>query len=119
VLPLHKHIYKFLGVVDVSSVLRTTIKRFLSKAMLYVIIMQGGQGQGPGGQGGGQQQQMLQMFQQKIGNLELTVNALISALDEQDVVSEEEINEKAQELVQEIQEQQQAAQDGQGENPMG
>jgi hypothetical protein len=78
--------------------------------------MQGGQGQGPG-QGGGQQQQMLQMFQQKIGNLELTVNALIGALEEEGVVSEDEINEKAQELVQQLQEQQQA-EGGQGGNPM-
>lgn len=62
---------------------------------------------------------MLQAFQQKIGNLELTVNALISALDDGDVVSEEQINEKAQEIVQEIQEQQESAQGGQGENPLG
>ncbi len=63
-------------------------------------------------QGGAGQQQMLQMFQQKIGNLELTVNALIGALVEEDVVDEDEINEKAQEIIQEIQEQQKAAQGG-------
>lgn len=74
-----------------------------------------GQGQ-PGAGAGGQpnQQQMMQVFQQKVGNLELTINALISALTEADVVDEEQVNEKAQEIVQEMQEQQQAAQDGQG-----
>lgn len=69
--------------------------------------------QGQGGQGN-QQQQLLQMFQQKIGNLELTINALIAALDEKDVVGEDQINEKAQEIMEQIQEQQEAAQ---GDNP--
>ncbi len=64
---------------------------------------------GPGGQpGGGQAQQMMQVFQQKIGNMELTLNALIGVLTEADVISEDELNEKAQEIVEEIQEQQQA-----------
>lgn len=52
---------------------------------------------------------MLQMFQQKIGNLELTINALIGVLTEEGVVDEDQINEKAQEIIQEIQEQQQQA----------
>lgn len=64
------------------------------------------------------QQQMLQVFQQKIGNLELTVNALVSLLDEEGVVDEERLNEKAQEIMQEIQEQQEAAQEGGDENPL-
>lgn len=55
------------------------------------------------------EQQLLQVFQQKIGNLELTVNALIGALIEEDIVDEETINEKAQEIIQEIQQQQDAA----------
>jgi len=46
------------------------------------------------------------MFQQKLGNLELTVQALLNILDEEDVVSQDEINERAQEIVQEMQEQQ-------------
>lgn len=58
------------------------------------------------------QQQLLQVFQQKIGNLELTVNALIGALVEEDIVDEDTINEKAQEIIQEIQKQQEAAQGG-------
>lgn len=57
------------------------------------------------------QQQMLQVFQQKIGNLELTLNALIGVLVDDDVVDQDEINEKAQEIIQEIQNQQQAMQD--------
>lgn len=62
------------------------------------------------------EQQLLQVFQQKIGNLELTVNALIGALVEEDVVSEDAINEKAQEIIQEIQQQQKAAQAGELED---
>lgn len=57
------------------------------------------------------QQQLLQVFQQKIGNLELTINALIGLLVEDDVITEDEINEKAQEIIKEIEEQQEAAQD--------
>lgn len=72
----------------------------------------------PGGQGGaGQGQQMMQAFQQKIGNLELTVNALLQALVENDVVEEEQVNEKAQEIMEEIQEQQQAMEDAEGGRP--
>ena len=52
------------------------------------------------------QQQAMQLFQQKLGNLELTVQALLNILDEEDVVSQEEINERAQEIVEEMQEQQ-------------
>jgi hypothetical protein len=58
------------------------------------------------------QQQAMQLFQQKLGNLELTVQALLNILDEEDVVSQEEINERAQEIVEEMQEQQ-AEMDGQ------
>lgn len=64
------------------------------------------------GHGADMNQQMLQIFQQKIGNLELTVNALIGALVEKDVVDEDTINEKAQEIIQEIQQQQGAAEGG-------
>jgi hypothetical protein len=52
------------------------------------------------------EQQIMQLFQQKLGNLELTVQALLNILDEEDVVSQEEINERAQEIVEEMQEQQ-------------
>ena len=58
------------------------------------------------------QQQAMQLFQQKLGNLELTVQALLNILDEEDVVSQEDINERAQEIVEEMQEQQ-AEMDGQ------
>ncbi len=54
-------------------------------------------------------QQMIQMFQQKLGNLELTVHALLSVLEEEDMIDQDTINEKAQEIVEEMQAQQQAA----------
>lgn len=57
-------------------------------------------------------QQMMQMMQQKVGNLELTVHALLAVLQEEDIVDQERINEKAQDIVEEMQEQQgEAAQD--------
>jgi len=54
-------------------------------------------------------QQIMQMFQQKLGNLELTVHALLAVLDEEDMIDQDRINEKAQEIVEEMQEQQQGA----------
>lgn len=51
------------------------------------------------------QQQVMQAFQQKIGNLELTLNALLGVLDEKEVIEQDEINEKAQEIIQDIQDQ--------------
>ncbi len=54
---------------------------------------------------GAQAQQFMQVIQQKVGNLELTLNALLAVLTEDDIVSQEEVNEKAEELVQQIQEQ--------------
>lgn len=58
------------------------------------------------------QQQAMQLFQQKLGNLELTVQALLNILDEEDVVSQEDINERAQEIVEEMQEQQEGMEGG-------
>ena len=58
------------------------------------------------------QQQFMQIMQQKLGNLELTVQALMSVLQENDIVDEEEINETAQEIVEEMQQQQEAAAEG-------
>lgn len=57
-------------------------------------------------------QQFMQIMQQKLGNLELTVHALLSVLDEDGVVDQDKINEKAQEIVEEMQEQQQAMEEG-------
>lgn len=54
-------------------------------------------------------QQMMQMFQQKLGNLELTVHALLAVLDEEDMIDQDTINEKAQEIVEEMQQEQGAA----------
>jgi hypothetical protein len=51
-------------------------------------------------------QQAMQMMQQKLGNVELTVHALLSVLDEKDVIDQEEVNEEAQSIVEEMQEQQ-------------
>lgn len=53
---------------------------------------------------------MVQVLQQKLGNMELTLNALIGLLVEEDVISEDELNEKAQEIIEEIQEQQDSMQ---------
>ena len=63
-------------------------------------------------QEGMDQQQFMQIMQQKLGNLELTVQALMSVLQENDVVDQEEINETAQEIVEEMQQQQQQAAEG-------
>ncbi|PSH01792.1 MAG: hypothetical protein BRC26_02980, partial [Nanohaloarchaea archaeon QH_8_44_6] len=50
-------------------------------------------------------QQIMQVMQQKLGNVEITVHALLSVLQEEGIVDQEEINEKAQEIVEEMQEQ--------------
>jgi hypothetical protein len=57
-------------------------------------------------------QQAMQMMQQKLGNVELTVHALLSILDEKEVIDQEEVNEEAQSIVEEMQEQ-----EGQGGVP--
>lgn len=54
-------------------------------------------------------EQAMQMLQQKLGNLELTVHALLAVLEEEGVVDQDTINEKAQDIVDEMQEQQQGA----------
>ena len=63
-------------------------------------------------QEGMDQQQFMQIMQQKLGNLELTVQALMSVLQENDIVDEEEINETAQDIVEEMQQQQAGAAEG-------
>lgn len=57
---------------------------------------------------------MMQMVQQKMGNLELTMNALLGVLVDKDVVDQDEVNEKAQEIIQDLQEQQAQVQEGGG-----
>lgn len=57
-------------------------------------------------------QQIMQVMQQKLGNVEITVHALLSVLQEEGIVDQEEINEKAQEIVEEMQEQQGQAPEG-------
>ncbi len=57
-------------------------------------------------------QQAMQMMQQKLGNLELTVHALLAVLEEKDMVDQDNINEKAQEIVDEMQEEQGQVQQG-------
>lgn len=56
-------------------------------------------------------QQMLQMMQQRLGNTELTLHALLAVLDEEDMIDEDRINEKAQEIVQEMENRQQEMQE--------
>lgn len=57
-------------------------------------------------------QQAMQMMQQKLGNLELTVHALLSVLEEEDMIDQERINEEAQNIVDEMQQQQGAGAEG-------
>lgn len=47
---------------------------------------------------------LMQIMQQKVGNLELTLNALISVLEEKDMVDEDNIRDRAQEIIKEAQE---------------
>ncbi len=51
-------------------------------------------------------------MQQKLGNLELTVQALLTILQDEGIVDQEELNEKAQEIVEEMQQQQQEMAEG-------
>lgn len=46
---------------------------------------------------------VLQMLQQKIGNVELTLHALIRALETEDLLGEDRVTEEAQEIVKEMQ----------------
>jgi len=46
---------------------------------------------------------ILKMLQQKIGNLELTVHALMNVLEKEELLDQERINEEAQEIVEEMQ----------------
>ncbi len=62
------------------------------------------------------QQQIMQAIQQKIGNLELTMNALLGVLVDKEMVDQEEINEKAQEIIKDIQEHHKAHDHGNGED---
>jgi len=48
-------------------------------------------------------QDILKMLQQKIGNLELTVHALLNVMEKEDILDQERINEEAQEIVKEMQ----------------
>lgn len=48
-------------------------------------------------------QDILKMLQQKIGNLELTVHALMNVLEKEDMLDQERINEEAQEIVKDMQ----------------
>lgn len=49
-------------------------------------------------------QDILKMLQQKIGNLELTVHAMMNVLDDEDILDQERINEEAQAIVEEMKE---------------
>lgn len=54
--------------------------------------------------------QLMQVMQQKLGNLEITLNALMGVLQDKGEIDQEEINEKAQEIVQEARERQEEMQ---------
>ncbi len=57
-------------------------------------------------------QQMVQLMQNRLGNLELTLHSLLAVLDEEEMIDEERINEKAQEIVEEMEERQGEMQQG-------
>ncbi|MFB6192777.1 MAG: hypothetical protein ABEK00_00845 [Candidatus Nanohaloarchaea archaeon] len=56
-------------------------------------------------------EQAMQMIQQRLNDLQLTLHALMSVLDEDDMIDQERINEKAQEIVENLEEQQEAGPD--------
>lgn len=47
---------------------------------------------------------ILQMLQKKIGNLELTVHAMMNVLEKEDLMNQDRINEEAEEIVKKMQE---------------
>lgn len=51
-------------------------------------------------------EQALQMMQKRLNDLQLTLHALMSVLDEDEMIDQERINEKAQEIVENLEEQQ-------------
>lgn len=53
-------------------------------------------------------EQAMQMIQQRLNDLQLTLHALMSVLDEEEMIDQERINEKAQEIVENLEEQQEA-----------
>jgi hypothetical protein len=53
-------------------------------------------------------EQAMQMIQQRLNDLQLTLHALMSVLDEDEMIDQERINEKAQEIVENLEEQQEA-----------
>ena len=55
-------------------------------------------------------EQAMQMIQQRLNDLQLTLHALMSVLDEDEMIDQERINEKAQEIVENLEEQQEAGQ---------
>lgn len=56
-------------------------------------------------------EQAMQMIQQRLNDLQLTLHALMSVLDEDEMIDQERINEKAQEIVENLEEQQEAGPD--------
>ncbi|WEL23683.1 hypothetical protein [Candidatus Nanohalovita haloferacivicina] len=56
-------------------------------------------------------EQAMQMIQQRLNDLQLTLHALMSVLDEDEMIDQERINEKAQEIVENLEEQQAAQQE--------
>lgn len=50
-----------------------------------------------------QSRQVLKMLQQKIGNVELTVHAMMNVLEQEGLMDQERINEEAQKIVGEMQ----------------
>jgi hypothetical protein len=49
-------------------------------------------------------QDILKMLQQKIGNVELTIHSILQVLEDKDLLTQDEVNQQAQQIVEEMQE---------------
>lgn len=52
-------------------------------------------------------QQAFQIFEKRLNDVQLTVHALLAVLEDEDVIDQDRINEKAREIVEELENQQQ------------
>ncbi|MFB6182803.1 MAG: hypothetical protein ABEI78_01935 [Candidatus Nanohaloarchaea archaeon] len=56
-------------------------------------------------------QEAFQIFEKRLNDIQLTLHALLSVLDEDDIIDQDRINEKAQEIVEELEDQQEQEND--------
>lgn len=46
--------------------------------------------------------EIIQMLQKKVGNLELTVHAMMAVLEEENLMNQERINDKAEDIIEDM-----------------